>query len=135
MNSARIIADYRAACCAARIDPAVGPVTTFQCVNAIAEARRRRLWRLVVAWWLYEDWRGWLEEGSARSETEHLAIIRLWLGALLAAYAADHPPLPRSAHHTKPLREVLADRGATVHWDKDEAGRLTPEVVGVAEPT
>lgn len=134
MNAASILREYRAACRAARIDPAVGPVTTFESVNAIAAAQKARKKRAATKWWTYFDWLEWFEEGVARSTTEHIAIVHLWVMSLFVIEAEDTEG--GSGHHQEPLRLVLADRGATLQWTPDEDGLIKAilvEAVGAAD--
>lgn len=123
MNFAAMLGDqdYLDACERYRIDPVVGPVTSFQRINVMVDVRRARAWRLVTQWWLTVDW---LDEGKAHSETEFDAFLRLWVRVLYASDALKEnpPPLPKSRNHNKPLRDVLAARGEKLEWIEDADG-------------
>lgn len=128
VNIRKLLRDYRAACRAARIDPAVGPATTFQAANAIAESRKR-LNRPRDRWWLEIDWLD--DEGLSHSDTEFMALLRLWVRTLYAAYQAEGDEFVVREHHRMSLRDLLALRGETLEWVEDEDGEILAVILPV----
>ncbi|MDZ4768376.1 MAG: hypothetical protein SGJ24_04545 [Chloroflexota bacterium] len=130
-----LLATYRAACRAARLDPEVGPTTLYQCVVATSEARKQRPVRRESnerVWWLC-DWSPYSHAADPRdrprrasSAVEQQALVNV-AAAALRHRLCDAPPRPHA--HLRPLREIFTQRGEssphTAPHHRHSASRLS----------
>ncbi|MCK6579554.1 MAG: hypothetical protein L6Q98_15785 [Anaerolineae bacterium] len=74
----RLRRDFRAACRAAGVDPAVGTTSRYEVVRAKAAVvrlrQRQERWERRFRWWQID----WSEPGLCRSDVEYEAIFRLF---------------------------------------------------------
>jgi hypothetical protein len=97
-----LLTAYRAACIAADIDPATGPQSAYQVINARSAARR--LARQRSAWWQAVEWG---EPGRCRSETEYIALYFVDAAARRWRHRSAHR---RHPNHDRTLRQLVQSR-------------------------
>lgn len=106
IDTRALLIAYRAACTAADIDPATGPVSAYQVINAQTAARR--LARRRVTWWREVEWGA---PAWCRSPVE-------WAALILVAASAQHYRRQRNLARwsaeadalSVPLRTLIARR-------------------------
>lgn len=102
---------YRDACRLARLDPATGPRTTYECANGVATVRKAAARRRAGWWWLID----WGDPGFCHSTTEYVALVHVRIDAALMQdrhLDCDDPP-----EADLDLRDLLALRGQSVEFD------------------
>lgn len=125
LNITKLLRDYRAACRAVGINPRKGPATFAESRKAIRAFRQRDPKNPL--WWQAVDWLD--DEGSSHSETEYLALLRVWIEALHAMFVDESEVFVMSENHRVALRELLALRGETLEWVVDEDGEIVVMVL------